>query len=342
MTYSSDTGRDDSDRNTIEGAADDSMTTSVVPQRLPVTRGNTLQLMQDYLDQSPQLSEDTLETYRHHLIRFYKWWSASPRAQNPLTGEVVSAYRAYLNRQAFTYRSRSSRLAAVRSWCSYLQTEGHLSLHPFTDLPSFKKPDSITGGFLTEEEAVQFKDSFQHDQILSYRDYVIARLMLKTGLREIEVCQANIGDLGPFKEGGILFLRSKGKRNKEEEVVLLPELYQDIQTYLERRRQLQMSTTPDQPLFVGHRENIQPTGQRLSTHEVRRRLTLALRAAGITRPSISVRSLRHTAAILAFTHEAPLPAVQTMMRHEDPRTTRIYKRLADRLQRRGETYLEFL
>lgn len=318
------------------------MDTTPPTTRSEVRLANCLESMQDYLDHSPKLADETLETYQHHLIRFYRWWKESRRTHLPLQPEILAAYRAYLGRQRLSYRSRSSRLAAIRSWCSYLHLEGIISVHPFSDIASFKKPDSITGGFLTEEETTHFLKSFPRDPILSFRDYVMARLMLKTGLRESEVCQANIGDLSPFQDGGLLFLRSKGKGEKEEEVLLLQDLYADVRTYLERRRQLQMPTTPDIPLFVGHRENIDPTGQRLSPHEVRRRLTLALKTAGMTRERISVRSLRHTAAVLAFAHDAPLPAVQKMMRHEDPRTTRIYARLAERLKNRGETYLDFI
>ena len=314
-------------------------TTADPPPVKRVSLSSAKELCTTYLESSTKLSPETLLSYRHHLNNFLDWWANSQWSTFGLSATILKGYRAHLDRKALTLRSRGLRLAAVRSWCSFLKDEGYLATSLFDDIPSFKKPDSISGGYLTEHEIHHFQRIFTKTDLFNYRDYVIARLMLKTGIRESELCRAQISDISPVEKGGTLFLYSKGKGEKEEELFLTQDLYHELRVYLRWRRRRGFSIAPHEPLFIGHRETITPAGQRLSAHEVRRRLTLALRQAGLVRKSLTVLSLRHTAAISAFRNGASEGEVQKMMRHEDPRTTVIYQRLASRLEGRAEPYL---
>jgi integrase/recombinase XerD len=57
-----------------------------------------------------------------------------------------------------------------------------------------------------------------------------------------------------------------------------------------------------------------------------------LKAAGITRP-LSFHALRHTVGVTLADRGVPLEYIQDLLRHADPRTTRIYTSVApERLQ----------
>ena len=101
------------------------------------------------------------------------------------------------------------------------------------------------------------------------------------------------------------------------------------------------SVPPDAPLFTKDRawrrrwEGIRPVGdERLTPDDIRRRL----------KPYFNFRlmALRQTAAVHALMRGAPLDGVQEMMRHESIETTKLYKKIANRLQRGGERFLDHL
>ncbi|MDR4483154.1 MAG: tyrosine-type recombinase/integrase [Nitrospirales bacterium] len=87
------------------------------------------------------------------------------------------------------------------------------------------------------------------------RNKTIIYLLLKTGMREIEVVRANIEDYQATPEGHILRVQGKGRHDKTEFVVILPE----VQVWLERYLATRPSLQGEDPLFLtmgkrhGHR-----------------------------------------------------------------------------------------
>ena len=77
----------------------------------------------------------------------------------------------------------------------------------------------------------------RHTPLQRLRNDVITCLMLKTGLREIEISRTMVGDLQPGEPGQywLLYVHGKGHLMADEWVKVLPEVHEKIKAYLAYR-----------------------------------------------------------------------------------------------------------
>ncbi len=95
--------------------------------------------------------------------------------------------------------------------------------------------------------------------------------MLRTGLRDIEVTRANVGDVKPHSGIMVLFVHGKGRSEKDDFVVLANALLADINRYLDARGHC----SPADPLFAS--TSNRNKGGRLTTRSVSGIVKQALR-----------------------------------------------------------------
>jgi len=81
--------------------------------------------------------------------------------------------------------------------------------------------------------------------------------MLKTGVREIEVLRANYMDYQTAQDGKNLWVQGKGRADKDEFVVIVPEVQTLLETYLfkrteerEKKPMCKIWTKEEEPLFL--------------------------------------------------------------------------------------------
>ena len=149
------------------------------------------------------------------------------------------------------------------------------------------------------------------------RDYAIVNLLLRTGLRCIEVVRANVEDI-TFKGGQrILRVWGKGRDERDAFVVLTDKAYAPIKAYLDTRG----STTLKEPLFIST-SNRNLKG-RLTTRSISKICKEGFRAIGIDGKEYTAHSLRHTTAVLLLKNGS-LADVQSVLRHSSPATSQIY------------------
>jgi integrase/recombinase XerC/integrase/recombinase XerD len=149
------------------------------------------------------------------------------------------------------------------------------------------------------------------------RDYAIVNLLLRTGLRCIEVVRANIEDI-TFKGGQrILRVWGKGRDEKDAFVVLTDKAYAPIRAYLDTRK----STTLKEPLFIST-SNRNLCG-RLTTRTISKICKEGLCAIGLDAHEYTAHSLRHTTAVMLLKNGS-LADVQSVLRHASPATSQIY------------------
>lgn len=166
------------------------------------------------------------------------------------------------------------------------------------------------------------------------RDLAVILLMLNCGLRCCEVIRARVGDI--YRQGSEVCLRVKGKGHVYPDawVILTPYLLSKINLYLDQRPGPKgeddlIFLTLDSP----HRE--------ISSHRFSEMCRIHLEAIGLSGPRYTAHSFRHTAATLALERGAAEEEVSKMLRHVDPRTTRIYTRYVDRMRNPAERVLDF-
>ena len=226
-------------------------------------------------------------------------------------------------------------LTSVRRFFAYLEAEG---LYPdiARGIKGPKRPRGYSKEALTKDQARRLIDFIDISTLAGSRDLAIINLMMRTGLREIEIARLDVGDIG--KESGELVLRihGKGRDSKDDFVVLTSHSYGPLADYLAGRGRVQN----DEPIFVAHGSRRSKDG-RLTTRAIRQIVDKRLEKAGLKEERISAHSLRHTCATLALLGGADVVQVKEMLRHGNINTTMVYVHNLNRVQDGAEKYVEF-
>ncbi|MDO9099563.1 MAG: tyrosine-type recombinase/integrase, partial [Caldisericota bacterium] len=198
----------------------------------------------------------------------------------------------------------------------------------------FKRSYGFNRDPLTLQQARDLLVSIDTKDSIGMRDFAMVNLMLRTGLRTMEVVGSDVGDIRQTSNATLLYVRSKGKDAKDEFVVLTREAYEPIARYLAARR----CVDPRAPLFVSHSSS--NAGSRLTTQFLRLTVKRRLLGIGVFSSRISAHSLRHTFATLALANGATMEQVRDTLRHANITTTQIYVHTSDRIEHSAEDILQ--
>jgi len=222
----------------------------------------------------------TRRTYRKAILIFMDWISSSGRILSGMTPVDILAFKDSLLARNKSGLTINLYLSVVRRF--YKWAKSH-NLYPNiadgvssvrTNRKTFRKMhlDNEEGAQLLEYEAEAKKvvgKSEIHSKILNdaekqiaMRNFAMVNLMLRTGLRTIEVSRADIGDISKKKDKRILKVWGKGHVEKDDFVVLTDEAYNPIKDYLTYRPY----ASPNEPLFAC--EGLDSKGRRMSTRRI--------------------------------------------------------------------------
>ncbi len=226
-------------------------------------------------------------------------------------------------------RQHFLKVAAVRRFFAWLEEKG-LYANVAAGIKGARTPKGFRKGTLTVEQIRATLQGINKSSIEGKRNYAIFNLLVRTGLRTIELHRANIEDIRQEAGEALLYIQGKGQDSKDAFVLLTEEALRPIREYLTARNEKDTS----RPLFVSHsRRN---AGERLSEETISRIVKNALRAAGIDDRRLTAHSLRHTAITLSLLGGASLQEAQTMARHADINTTLIYAHNIQRIKQAPE------
>lgn len=268
--------------------------------------------------------------YRKGLLYFFRWVESTGRTISDLTRADIITFKDSLL-ATHSNLSVAGYLVALRrfyEWC-----EGN-KLYP--NIAKGIKSPKRKNAYLKEH----LRENQIHDLLKHYegnlRDFAIVNLLLRTGLRTIEVVRANIEDV-TYKGGQrILKVWGKGRDDKDTFVVLTDKAYAPIRAYLDTRK----SATLKEPLFIST-SNRNLYG-RLTTRTISKICKVGLCAIGLDAHEYTAHSLRHTTAVMLLKNGS-LADVQSVLRHASPATSQIYTKSVEeelRLQNPSETKLD--
>jgi len=263
---------------------------------------------------SQDIMDKSRETYRWGLKRFFRWMSLTGRTLKSMTPADVLQFKARLSKDRLSPLTVGAYMTAVRRFYGWTETS---LIYP-NIARSVRTPKGRKGFrkmALTPEEAASL---LEHLKGRSLRDYAIVNLILRTGLRTIEVARADVGDVTRKRGKRILKVWGKGAEDKDAIVILGDPVWKPIREYLSKRG----NPPKDAPLFVtdgkGHR------GARVSTRTVQRLCKEAMRAIGLDGHEYSAHSLRHTTAVTIIRQGGDLNDVQRVLRHASQVTSQVY------------------
>lgn len=257
-------------------------------------------------------------TYRQSLKQFFTWLSTDQDAATP-SRETILRYKESLDLRQLRPFTRSSYLVAIRKFFEWAEGQ---KLYP-----------NIAKGIkgLRRTAKMHQKSALSFDQIdtllnsikktteQGLRDYALINLLCRTGLRLIEIKNANIEDLDHKSDGiVVLWVRGKGRDGKDDFVVVTDEALDPLTEYLKKRGPKELY----EPLFTSVSDR--NAGKRLTTFSLSRIIKQRLRGINLNSRRLSAHSLRHTFGVMAIKAGASLYEVQLAMRHTSPATTEIY------------------
>jgi integrase/recombinase XerD len=279
---------------------------------------------------SQDVGENSRETYQKALKVFLGWLS-SQGIHNPGREDIL-AYRASLVAQGLSPLTVSSYMVGVRKFFDYLeQAIGYRNVAK--GVKGGKRARGFRKDPLTIDQVRELLGKIDRSNLRGLRDYAILNLMLRTGLRTIEVIRADLGDIRQQSGEAVLWIQGKGRDSKDEFVLLTQESLKPINEYLSKRGK----ADDNAPLFVSVSDRNKD--ERLTTRSIRRIVKEHLRDIHLNSDRLTAHSLRHTFATVALTNGAPLIQVKEAMRHNSITTTMIYAHSLDRVRNGAEKYI---
>jgi tyrosine recombinase XerC len=260
-------------------------------------------------------SPNTLRAYAADLRELARWAGARGCEPGTLAYRDLRAYAAALSEQGLKRSTVSRKLAAVRSFHDHLVRYGSAAQNPAQLLPTPKREARLPR-VLGPDEVEALLDGIPARTPLEVRDRALFELAYSSGLRAEEIVNLELGDIDFDAEA----VRVTGKGSRTRIVPIGEPAGRALGRYLERARP-GLAVRSDEPaLFLSRR------GRRLSTSDVRRRLSRWVRAAAVA-GRVSPHTLRHSFATHLLEGGADLRSIQELLGHSSVSTTQIYTRV---------------
>lgn len=261
------------------------------------------------------VSAHTVRAYRNDLGDFAAY------CPNPPEKVELVDIRGFIATQTADGKSKTTiarRLAALRSFFTFLYREGYISINPARLVSTPKTPKHLPN-FLSVDDAFGLVQEPEGIGLLPVRDRALLELLYSSGLRVSEIAGLNVDDLN-IREGLVKVL---GKGKKERLVPVGGKALDALKTYLIERllfRKKKAGGSSDVALFLNK------SGTRLTDRQIRRIVVKYARAIGIE-GQIGPHTLRHTFATHLLTGGADLRVIQELLGHSSLSTTQKYTHL---------------
>ena len=301
--------------------------TTVAPQRID-------ELVDSFIE-AQDVKQSSKKLYRRTLKQYFNWVTTKDYLLSEIARPQIIEYKEDLLSSGMSSLTVGSYITSVRRF--YEWTEAN-KFYP-----------NVAKGIKTPKRKQQFKKQpllpEQATALLNYyedkapRDYAIVNLLLRAGLRTIEVIRANVEDITFKGSQRVLMVHGKGRDEKDNFVILTDKTFKPIEAYLNSRGKVNSS----EPLFISKSNN--SNGERLTTRTISYIAKEGLKAIGLDNKSFTAHSLRHTTAVNILRAGGSLEMAQFTLRHTNPATTQIYTATLNeerRLQNSGEALIDSL
>ena len=269
------------------------------------------------------VKESSRQLYAKTLSQFFLWVEKTGRDLSQMTRTDILEYEDSLKEEGLSPLTIGSYLVAVRKFYEFAESE---KVYPniAKGVKSPKKENLYQKNYLHRDEIERLFSVYEEK---SLRDFAIVNLLVRTGLRTIEVVRANVGDIDIVNGKRVLYVWGKGHEEKDDFVVLTDKTYLPIRRYLDSRK----GVKPGEPLFSS--ESRQNYGERLTTMTISTIAKKALREIGLDSHSYTAHSLRHTTASMILEKGGTLFDVQKVLRHTSVNTSQIYTKMKEEEER---------
>lgn len=289
----------------------------------------------DAFIQSKDVKQSSRSSYRRCLRQYFTWIDKKGYKLYNIARPQILEYKEDLLASGLTSLTVASYITSLRIFYEWAEAEKYYpNVAKGIKLP--RRTQQFRKQPLTTDQATELLKYYQGKAL---RDYAIVSLLLRTGLRTIEVIRANVEDITYKGAKRVLLVMGKGRDEKDNFVELTDKAYQPINEYLSTRKNLKGS----EPLFSSYSNNSR--GDRLTTRSISYIAKEGLKGIGLDERAYTAHSLRHTGATNILRTTGDLEQTRLFCRHSNPATTLIYVKTLEeerRLENSGEAVLDTL
>ena len=269
------------------------------------------------------MAERTRRAYGVDVGQLAEWASKSELEPEQIDYRTLRRFAGVLSERGASKSTVARKLAAIRAFYRVMVQRGSLESSP-ADLVASPKTDSYLPTVLKTGEAADLLGRMPASSPLETRDRAIFELAYSAGLRAEELVNVDVEDLDVDAEE----LRVHGKGGRTRVVPAGEHAWKALEAYTDRARPALTGPRSEPALFLSK------SGRRLSTSDLRRRLTIALRRASV-QSGVTPHTLRHSFATHLLEGGADLRAIQELLGHASISTTQTYTRVESKRLRQA-------
>lgn len=323
---------------------------TVLTTDTPASVDNSIDALITRFARDQDVVESSRELYVRTLRLFLNWLQGKGYELSQVDRSIIIQYKAALLTNGLSGLTVGSYLTTVRKFYEWAEAN---KLYPNVarGVKSPKRKQQFRRQPLTAEQGKNLLTTADpsaqrpegqpaptdQEQLQALRDHAIASLLLRTGLRTIELIRADVGDISLKAGKRVLKIQGKGRDEKDDFVILTDKAYEPIRLYLKSRAVLtdkkvrqkldrtgapERRPDPAEPLFVSHSNNNRDG--RLTTRTIRQIAKRQLQDIGIDSPDYTAHSFRHSTAVNILLNGGSIEEAQSVLRHASPATTQIY------------------
>lgn len=281
-------------------------------------------LIEMFITETQNLMETSKVRYRKSLRRYFKWLNESGFDIRAITLSELLVYRKYIGGcttkkgEKLSDFTVNAYLTSLKVFYEWAHAKGIYPINPAKGLKGIKQVSKFKRKPLTAEECKKLLNYYKEKSV---RDYAIVNLLIRCGLRVMELTRLDYGDITHEHTVRVIKVQGKGHKEKDRFVQLTDKALIPIETYLKTRKD---EIKKDSPVFVS--ESFIGAGERLIPGTISRLVKKGLNAIGLTGPEYTAHSLRHSSGSAILKAGGTMEQAQTHLRHHSSATTMIYVR----------------
>lgn len=277
-----------------------------------------IETYQQYLLLQKGLSKNSVVAYIVDLKKLTSFLTESGIETTPeqINIQHLRQFLESLNNNGISPRTQARIVSGVKSFYKFLMIEEKIEKDPTAQLSAPKIGRKLPD-VLSIDEINDILNNIDTTRADGRRNKAIIETLYSCGLRVTELCELKLSNV--FFDKG--YIRVEGKGNKERLVPLGQHAINQIQEYINERRNMKNISPKSADILFLNR-----LGGRLSRVMIFNIIKDVVAGAGINK-NVSPHTFRHSFATHLVNAGANLRAVQEMLGHESIATTEIYTHL---------------
>ena len=276
-------------------------------------------------------SSNTISAYRNDIFQFVTFCATrgqhaaanarqSRRNWRQVDKPLILAFLSDLQAKGYSPATVARKIAAVKSFFSFLTAEGIVRSDPTETLSSPRVGKSLPKPISPEQVDELLEQPLRRDTPEAKRDKAMLELLYASGMRVSELVSLDVDSVSLTADHA--YVRCMGKGYKERTIPIHEHAADAIKTYLREARPRLVGANAESALFVNRR------GERLTRQGFWLILKIYARAANIP-AVVTPHTLRHSFATHMLKGGAPLRNVQELLGHANISTTQVYTQLTN-------------